>query len=233
MGGVASLPRPLTGHESSHRGESCFPPRTNSPLPLKGEGRDFAHLWGFGFSLAVAFGNRWPQLAHTGPTGRVCCFSGVVSLPGSHNRTQGRTGASLDFLPRTSLPLPLKGEGLGIVCCLVRLVFSRREARCFSAGKDGYFVSEGFSMQLPVATAGHKRLTRLQQRPSGAALVSFPYLAVKTAHGGTRGRVWFSPSFPGTLLLRKSRKLALQVVIHRIVNGKDRVKQRPVSRSAV
>ena len=88
-------------------------------------------------------------------------------------------------------------------------------------------------MQLPVATAGHKRLTRLQQRPSGAALVSFPYLAVKTAHGGTRGRVWFSPSFPGTLLLRKSRKLALQVVIHRIVNGKDRVKQRPVSRSAV
>ena len=29
------------------------------------------------------------------------------------------------------------------------LVFSRREARCFSAGKDGYFVSEGFSWQLP------------------------------------------------------------------------------------
>ncbi len=92
---LLSLPRPLTGHESSHRGESCFPPRTNSPLPLKGEGRDFAHLWGFGFSLAVAFGNRWPQLAHTGPTRRVCCFSGVVPLPGSHNRTQGRTGPNL------------------------------------------------------------------------------------------------------------------------------------------
>ena len=72
-----------------------FLPRTNSPLPLKGEGRDFAHLWGFGFSLAVVFGNRWPQLAHTGPTGRVCCFSGVVPLPGSHNRTQGRTGLNL------------------------------------------------------------------------------------------------------------------------------------------
>ena len=97
LAGVASLPRPLTGHESSHRGESCFPPRTNSPLPLKGEGRDFAHLWGFGFSLAVAFGNRWPQLAHTGPTGRVCCFSGVVSLPGPQNRTQGHTGVSLVF----------------------------------------------------------------------------------------------------------------------------------------
>ena len=37
------------------------------------------------------------------------------------------------------------------------LVFSRREARCFSAGKDGYFVSEGFSWQLPrqlLATTG-------------------------------------------------------------------------------
>ena len=74
-----------------HTGPSLdFLPRTGLPLPLKGEGRNFAHLWGFGFSLAVAFGNRWPQLAHTGPTGRVCCFSGVVPLPGSHNRTQGR-----------------------------------------------------------------------------------------------------------------------------------------------
>ena len=63
--------------------------------------------------------------------------------------------------------------------------------------------------------------------------MSFPYLAVKTAHGGTRRRVWFSPPFPGTLLLRKSRKLALQVVILCLVNGEDRVKQRPVSRSPV
>ena len=130
------------------------------------------------------------QLAHTSPTRLVTRFADVVPLPGPQNRTQGHTGASLVFLRRTSLPLPLKGEGLGIVCCLVRLVFSRREARCFSAGKDGYFVSEGFSMQLHVATAGHKRLTRLQQRPSGAALVSFPCLASKTGHRATQGRVW-------------------------------------------
>ena len=97
LGGVASLPRPLTGQKPPHRGESCFPPRTNSPLPLKGEGRDFAHLWGFGFSLAVAFGNCWPQLGHTPPTGRVWGFGGVTSLPGSQNRTQGHTGPSLDF----------------------------------------------------------------------------------------------------------------------------------------
>ena len=92
-----SLPRPLTGQKSPHRAKFVFLPRTSLPLPLKGEGRDFAHLWGFGFSLAVAFGNRWPQPAHTAPTGRVCCFPGVVSLPGPQNRTQGHTGASLVF----------------------------------------------------------------------------------------------------------------------------------------
>ena len=91
-----------------------------------------------GLLSAVAFGNCWPQLAHTPPTGPVWGCAGVVSLPGSQNRTQGHTGPSL-----------------------------------------------------------------------------------------------VSPPFPGVLLLRKSRKLALQVVIHCLVNGEDRVKQRPVSRSAV
>ena len=33
--------------------------------------------------------------------------------------------------------------------------FYWREARCFSAGKDGYFVPEGFSGQLTWATAPH------------------------------------------------------------------------------
>ena len=37
----------------------------------------------------------------------------------------------------------------------------------------------------------HNWLTRAQQGGFAASLVSFPYLAVKTAHGGTRGRVWF------------------------------------------
>ena len=61
--------------------------------------------------------------------------------------------------------------------CPFCLNFHQREARCFSAGKDGYFVSEGFSRQLPLATAAHNRLTRLQQGRSGASLVSFPYLS--------------------------------------------------------
>ena len=55
------------------------------------------------------------QLAHTGPTGPIWGFAGVVPLPGPQSRTQGHTGASLVFLRRTSLPLPLKGEGRGIV----------------------------------------------------------------------------------------------------------------------
>ena len=38
-----------------------------------------------------------PQLAHTPSTGRVCCFAGVVPLPGSQNRTQALTGPSLVF----------------------------------------------------------------------------------------------------------------------------------------
>ena len=48
-----------------------------------------------------------------------------------------------------------------------------------------------------------------------------------------QGRVWFSSSFPGALLLRESRQLTFQVVIYHFVNGQDRIKQRSVSRSAV
>ena len=72
---------------------------------------------GAGFSLTWIFRRPRirPQLALTAPTGPVWGFAGVVSLPGSQNRTQALTGPSLFFLPRTSLPLPLKGEGLGIV----------------------------------------------------------------------------------------------------------------------
>ena len=53
------------------------------------------------------------------------------------------------------------------VLCPFCLIFSQREARCFSAGKDGYFVSEGFSRQLPLATAAHTAPTG----PSGALVV--------------------------------------------------------------
>ena len=81
-------------------------------------------LFGTSFS-AVPLSNpffRWllpvpykpPQEPYTPPTGPVLCSASVVSLPCPQNRTQGRTGASSFFLPRTGLPLPLKGEGRGI-----------------------------------------------------------------------------------------------------------------------
>ena len=64
------------------------------------------------------------------------------------NRHTGANRAEFGFSPQNEPTPPPKGGGAGH-----RLFglsgFSRREARCFSAGKDGYFVSEGFSWQLP------------------------------------------------------------------------------------
>ena len=58
--------------------------------------------------------------------------------------------------------------------------------------------------------------------------MSFPYLAFKIAHGCSQGRVWFSPSFPGTLLLRQPSKLSFQVVIHRLLDRTNGELQRSV-----
>ena len=55
-----------------------------------------------------------PQWSHTASTGLVCGFAGVAPYPAlktAHKAAQGRVW----FLPRTNLPLPLKGEGLGII----------------------------------------------------------------------------------------------------------------------
>ena len=107
--------------------------------------------------------------------------------------------------------------------CPFCLNFHQREALCFSVGKDGYFVSEGFSRQLPLATAAHNWLTRLQQGGKPTFLVSVPYPTLKTAHRASQGRVWGSPSFPGALLLRQGSHVPLQLVIYRLLdrsNGK-------------
>ena len=83
--------------------------RTSLPLPLKGEGLDIAFLWGFGFSLAVAFGNCWPQLGHAGPTGPVRGFAGVVPHPAlktAHRATQGRVWFHRRFLVRFFCGIP-------------------------------------------------------------------------------------------------------------------------------
>ena len=173
-----------------------------------------------------------PQPAHTPSTGSVGGFPGVASLPRPQNRTQGRTGPSLDFLSKTSLPLPLKGEGLDIVC-LVCQVFHPEKPGAFPQEKTDAShprASLGSCLWQPLATTGshgsNRACSGLRWCRSPTRLSNRPYIA-------TQGRIWFSPSFPGALLLRKFRQLAFQVIIHRLVNGQDCVKQRSVSRGSV
>ena len=94
------------------------------------------------------------QLGHTSPTGLVWGCTGVVSLPRPLTGHKSPHRAEFGFSCQNELTPPPKGGGAGYRLFGL-LGFSLREARCFSAGKDGYFVSEGFSRQLPMATAGH------------------------------------------------------------------------------
>ena len=82
--------------------------------------------------------------------------------------------ASFFFASKTRLPLPLKGEGRGITFLGL--------------------VGSALFVQNWVTLAQQGRLCSL--------LVQVPYPASKIAHRATQGRVWFSPSFPGALLLR-------------------------------
>ena len=98
------------------QGRVWFLPRTNLPLPLKGERLDFAQLGGLrvrnaekpgafpkektdtSYPRASLGSCLWQLMLTTAPTastGPVWGFPGVVSLPCPQNRTQGRTGASL------------------------------------------------------------------------------------------------------------------------------------------
>ena len=116
LGGVAFPTPPSNRPRIVAQGRVLFSPQNELTPPPKGGGAGYRFSWVRSFLTrrspvlfrrkrrmlrirgllsTVAFGNRWPQLAHTGPTRRVCCFSGVVPLPGSHNRTQGRTGPNL------------------------------------------------------------------------------------------------------------------------------------------
>ena len=103
--------------------------------------------------ISFTTGSRWPNRACL-----VLCWC-PFPYPGpktSHRATQSRVSF---FAPKTSLPLPLKGEGLAIVFL-------------------------GFA---EFALLVYNRLTRLQQGPFGASLVSFYYSAFKTAHRATWG----------------------------------------------
>ena len=115
FGGVASLPRPLTGHKSPHRGEFVFPPQNEFTPPPKGGGAGYHLTWLAGILMqrsqvlfrrkrrilrirgllsAVACDNCWPQLPHTAPTARVWGLAGVPHLypvpKSAHRAAQGR-----------------------------------------------------------------------------------------------------------------------------------------------
>ena len=166
-----------------------------SPVEVKSF---FSYL---GFAAAPGFVHNWLTRLQQGWSGASLVSFLYPVLKLAKNR---RTGASLDFLPRTSLPLPLKGEGPGIVCL-------------------GFV---GFALLI------YNRLTRLQQGRFGGWLVFAPYSASKTAHRATQALVWFSPFFPPAFLLRQSRQILLQLVIHRLLDGADRVKKIPISHQA-
>ena len=141
-----------------------------------------------GFAAAPGFAHNWVTRLQQGRCGALLVLlSPYLASKTAHRAAQGRVWV---FSPKTNSPLPLKGEGRGVAFLWFVGVFTQRNPVLFRR-KDGYFVSEGFSRQLPVATAGHNWLTRLQQGRSGALLVSLPYLASKTAHRATQGRVWF------------------------------------------
>ena len=86
-----------------------------------------------------------------------------------------------------------------------------------SAGKDGYFVSEGFSRQLPLATAAHTApigpVTRL------AGVVPLPGFQNRTQ--ALTGASLGSPSFSPTFSRWHHGQLPLQVVIHRLLDEAD------------
>ncbi len=175
-----------------------FSPKRVCPSP-KGGGAGYCVSW------VGWVGPACSQLGHTGPTGLVWGFGGVVPLPGLQNRTQRHTGPSLFFLPKTSLPLPLKGGGAGYRLSWVGRVGPARS-------QPGHSGPTG-----PVCSfAGVTPLSGLQNRTQG--------------HTGPN---LVSPPFSLSLSRWQPRQLALQAVIHRLVNRKDRIKQRPVSRSAV
>ena len=76
-----------------------------------------------------------PQWSHTASTGLVCGFAGVAPYPAlktAHKAAQGRVW----FLPRTNLPLPLKGEGLGIILVGFALLAHNR-ATLAQQGRSG------------------------------------------------------------------------------------------------
>ena len=62
-------------HTGPHRAEFVFSPQNELTPPPKGGGAGYRLSW------VGRVGSVRSKLAHTPPTGRVCCFDGVVLLP--------------------------------------------------------------------------------------------------------------------------------------------------------
>ena len=115
-----------------------------------------------GFAAAPGFAHNWVTRLQQGRCGALLVLLPYLASKIAHRRSQGRVWFSLQ---NKLTPPPLGGRARYRL--FGSLGFSRREARCFSAGKDGYFLSEGFSRQLPLATAAHNWGTLAQQGRSG------------------------------------------------------------------
>ena len=84
------------------------------------------------------------QLGHTPPTGPVWGFAGVVSLAGPPKPHTGPHRAKFGFPPqKTNSPLPLKGEGLGIIYLVCQV---------FHPEKPGAFPQEKADTSYPRAS---------------------------------------------------------------------------------
>ena len=107
-----------------------------------------------GFAAAPGFAHNWLTRLQQGVFGASLVSFPYPALKTAHRVAQVRVWI---FSPKRVYPPP-KGGGAGY-----RLFssseFSRGEARCFSAGKEGRFVSEGFSgsclWQLLATTGSH------------------------------------------------------------------------------
>ena len=128
-----------------------------------------------------------PQLAHTVSTGWVTLFAGVVSLP--HPLTGHKSphrAESVFSLPRTSSPLPPKGEGLGFAQFGV--------VRVRNAEKPGAFSQEKTDVSCPRGSLSscswHLLLTTAPHGFNGAGnpfcWCCFPTLAPKSHTGAHR-----------------------------------------------